>query len=1195
MTKKLLTMGLGFLATASALAQVTFPVKMGFENADKTEAYHCRFANHVGLSQFGDWVNPHTNDKGDVWDEQNSADPKNGDYCFLAQNGEEKLNPWDRGFKLANLPIKEGKSYRMSFWLKGTQGAVMKAYISKGVEQLDKSFINPAGQAVYGLNQDQDYTIPTDEWHHVSFVAFNHGAAPYNTNLANTSWMGGAIVGDNVPESLWEGAGINESNKDKTYRDFFNNEIPEIYFAIINMYDLGEYSIDDILIEEDKYFNQATYSGDIIKLDFGYHTNIAAVASANKRGYQKLDVNEFKVMKNGAEVKIASAEAQADGFIYLFLEEGDAEGATVSYTPAEDTPFFYEADKRPSNSSDALKVYGFENEVTYEDNNIYAEAHIAEVAALVKSIPEDGSFDLDGTISEFTLIFDIPVDPDNSIISLEDEDENSVDLTVVAGADEKTIVAKTDGKKLANGNYTLNYEVANEVGDAVFDKITLNVGKYIFDPDEGTEELFNSNFASDNNNSFPNMGSIISGDDGKVQTPGEGRGSGPRIFNDAPVPMLYLRDWAGSNFYYEVGTREDQPLTLVTGKNKISFKYAMWKEGAMNLHVEVFPVYEDGEVGDNIYDETLTENMNVNGDKAAFANAPTAEITLNIDEEANYGIRFKGTGEYLLGDVIVSSVPNMGGVEYKTKLFAALMEAYDFYYQEADNERYEVAEFETLGDVVEKYTEPADWINELHMTSPSEYNAAIEEINTALQNAKDFKEYVDAYDALRVEDGTVAATLDNYAETKYASLSYYVALKNTYETYKDKALTDLEELKNATNSLKNNLYLLKIMAGEKIKPTLETIADWATPGKVGIPALTARIDMAVAANAAMGINEEDADEVAVLEKAANALTDDSSIVNTLKKITTTKYYKAMQNEETAKAFFEAKYSDYDEEEETGGDLISDGTYNLSYFLINPNVYVRSKNDSQSGNLNATNIGTEDEPVNIYSGDACPGWTVSEGSGSWSIGWGDLSWQNLNIDGDQIPAEGMFSNWGGAYTVSQTVEDLPAGLYVVKAGINERDTFQDDTYFFWKTSGDEEPVTMAVPATGQNWWTSNVSSARRDAELDETGQEVTVDGEEPSADAEPIEILDGKLTIGAHAGANSHIFMNNFAIYLVGGNKTADMDEYLTGVETVKGNSIKNVTVYDINGRQMVRAAKGVNIVKRTYNDGSVKVGKYLVK
>ena len=55
------------------------------------------------------------------------------------------------------------------------------------------------------------------------------------------------------------------------------------------------------------------------------------------------------------------------------------------------------------------------------------------------------------------------------------------------------------------------------------------------------------------------------------------------------------------------------------------------------------------------------------------------------------------------------------------------------------------------------------------------------------------------------------------------------------------------------------------------------------------------------------------------------------------------------------------------------------------------------------------------------------------------------------------------------------------------------------------------------------------------------------------------------------------------------------NDFWTGVESVKDNKVVSVAVYDINGRQKYNATKGMNIVKRVYSDGSVKVGKYLVK
>lgn len=1185
----------------SASAQVTFPVKMGFEDADKSENFHCKFANTVGVSEFGDWVNPQSVDN---WIEQSKDDPKSGDYCFMAQNDVEKKNPWDRGFKLANLPIQDGKSYRMSFWLKGETGKVLKAYISKGVEQLDKSFINPKGTACYGLNGSDDYTISTDEWKHVAFVAYNHGAQPYNDVLANTSWMGGATVGDCVPQSLWEAAGINESNKDKSYRDFWGGTIPEIYFAIINLYDGGTFYVDDICIDEDVYFGQATYNRDVIKLDFGYNTNVSTLANAEKKKCIFLDKTQFSVKDaNGAEAEIISVEGHSDGYVYIYLADGDAEGATVSFTPNAECPLVYAGDKRPTNDYDNdMKVLGFTNEPTYEDSSIEAEMIFTTLPTLVSSVPEDGSFDLDGSLSEFTLIFDAAVDPANSIIKLIDEKEKETDLTVSQGADEKTLVAKTDGSKLKNGKYILNIEAGNEAGDANFYDLTFSIGATGFDPNSSTETMFEAAFDEDGDNTAPKRGTMVSGDEGGTNmTPGEGRGSGPRVFNTGSVSELYLRDWSGSNYYYEIGTRADELLTLSPGTNKVSFKYAMWKEGTMNLNVQVFAVDEEGNATDEIIaEETFTENVNTNGDKAAFANAPVGELKFDIETEGNYGIRFKGTGEYLIGDIEVIYVPNIAGIEYKTKLWNAVVKAYEYYCEvdPQENARYDEKEFDELLKLIEKYanttdSEPADW-TALGMTSPSDYENATAAVNEALKTAQEFKTYVDEYDAYRMEGGTVDQALAKYADTKYASLKYYTVLKETYEKYKDQALTDLDELKSATNTLKDNLYLLKMACGTGVSLTDYHELSWELVGKVGIPALTARIDMAYATIESMNPDYTD-EEAAVMMAVPEAMTDDDNLAESLKKIATKYYYTAMTDDATAKSFFEAQYADIDEEG-NGGEQLSDGTYNFSFFLKNPNIYIQTSptKNNPASSLDQTNIGTEEEPEYIYSGAACPGWVVSDGTGGYSNGWGSLAWN------EEIAEEAMFSNWGGAFTVSQMIEDLPAGLYVLKAGITERNETSSATdaesAFFWQTSSDEEPVTMMIPSSGQSWKTENISSARREAEFDETGNEVVDEEAGASADADPIEILDGNLVIGAHAGPDSHVFINNFSIYLVGKSATYDYKKGLAdGIENAINDNSYTVAVYDLNGRRIVRATKGVNIVKRTYSNGRVVTSKVLVK
>lgn len=1209
MKKQLLAMGMGLFATAS-VAQVTFPVKIGFENADKSENYHCKYANKVGLSEFGDWVNPHD---GDSWVEQSPEASVNGDYGFMAANSAEKLNAWDRGFKLANLPIQEGKSYRMSFWLKGEQGKVLKAYISKGVEQLDKSFVNPSGSAVYGLNGENDYTIQDNEWHHVSFVAYNHGAAPYNTVLANTSWMGTATLGANIPESLWAGIGLTDANKDQSYRAFFNEQIPEIYFAIINMYDEGTFMIDDIMIEEDKTFSQATYNGSAIKLDFGYNTNANSLVSANKRGYVKLDPTQFSVKKDGKEIEIASAEIQGDG-VYVFLKDADAEGATISFTPNAECPLQYAEDKRPSNETGEMQILGFADETLYEDANITAEANLTELPELLTATPENGSFDLPLTTNTFTFDFDIAVDPNSSYATIV-VNGKEVELTCETGENDKQIIVKYDGQ-LAKGTYTINLSVSSDGYNSKEVAYKFSVG-YIPMGDSTPYTAFQDAFNEEADQSCPHH--WVHYEDGAVKQAGRDYNyTGGRLFKYADggdfVTGMYLRykngtftfgdlcNYAGQNDRenQEIPEADEEAdyLKLEAGNYRLSYNFIGWKEDG-NTHTVSCSLYPIDNADATLFDVTTTTAANSGGNRGNKVTGSVEEIVeFTVTEPGNYVLKFYDYfNEIIIGNIKIDFVPgDVPGVAEKSALQAAYdaaMAQLDVMENLEEYERYTGAETELLNAIYEKYTNEFEGNTDVFaydgkvLTAPSEFKDYENMFKQAVQDAKEHVVKIDNYyklveeiqNTINVEEGEKITKTTQFANAKEIAAKYMVEDE-------PKIIKETEELATAVSELQNAIDEVKYMKG----------VTGTYVGNTGIPALTARIDMGLATISAMGDIAKTEEEEKVIELGENAITDDDNIANALKKIATLKYYTAMQNAETAENFFKEKYSEYDEETETGGDMVFDGSYNFSFFLKNPNIYIKTDNAAGNiaGTLTATNIGTEDEPVNIYTGDACPGWTISEyGSGTWSTGWNTL----FRAD---IPIEAMASNWGGDYTISQTIEDLPAGLYVLKAGVNERDNYQEDSYFFWQTSGDEDRITMNVPKTGQNWFNDNISSARRDAVLDSNGAEATTDEDgneiEAAPDAEPIEILDGKLTIGAHAGASSHIFINKFGIYLVGGSKTYNYKEndFITGIDT-KSAQLQSVAVYDVNGRQVVRAGKGVNIVKRTYSDGSVKVAKYIVK
>ena len=108
-----MTMVAALLSTGSLLAQTTI-ASLGFEQTDekgKSSAY----ALTPGLSQFGDFVNVKDVDS---WSEQSSEDVNSGEFALRAENGVTAGNSWDRGFKIAQLPLKENTPYRVSFWIK---------------------------------------------------------------------------------------------------------------------------------------------------------------------------------------------------------------------------------------------------------------------------------------------------------------------------------------------------------------------------------------------------------------------------------------------------------------------------------------------------------------------------------------------------------------------------------------------------------------------------------------------------------------------------------------------------------------------------------------------------------------------------------------------------------------------------------------------------------------------------------------------------------------------------------------------------------------------------------------------------------------------------------------------------------------------------------------------------------------------
>ena len=96
----------------------------------------------------------------------------------------------------------------------------------------------------------------------------------------------------------------------------------------------------------------------------------------------------------------------------------------------------------------------------------------------------------------------------------------------------------------------------------------------------------------------------------------------------------------------------------------------------------------------------------------------------------------------------------------------------------------------------------------------------------------------------------------------------------------------------------------------------------------------------------------------------------------------------------------------------------------------------------------------------------------------------------------------------------------------------------------------------------------------------------------STPMEGIEVVDGKLTIGLYYGYKSQAFLEDSWIYLTA---PADgfnyADAYATSIDAAAAPKVRAIELYDLNGRRLSVARKGLVIVKKVMSDGSVKTEK----
>jgi hypothetical protein len=211
----------------------------------------------------------------------------------------------------------------------------------------------------------------------------------------------------------------------------------------------------------------------------------------------------------------------------------------------------------------------------------------------------------------------------------------------------------------------------------------------------------------------------------------------------------------------------------------------------------------------------------------------------------------------------------------------------------------------------------------------------------------------------------------------------------------------------------------------------------------------------------------------------------------------------------------------------------------------------------------------------------PGWEdVTGNTFAWSS-WDGAANHSANTP---YPEDCLIhAGWhpGNGGITQQTIENLPAGIYTIKfQGSDNNSPVSEGTVEFVKISSTPEV------AEGETL----------DPEVNYAGYISAGDGS-----IEGIEVLDGKLTVGFNFGTGSQAFLNDVEIWMTapiaGHDYSAAYKEVIDGIDGTVAKPAKALRneLFDLNGRRVAKAQKGLTIVKKVMSDGSVKTEKVIVK
>ncbi|NLV52970.1 MAG: hypothetical protein GXY64_06865 [Bacteroidales bacterium] len=1188
----------GMVSALPALAQTNI-LTMGFEDGDKSpEPSPTQYAlspNYNANNTVADWVNVKETDN---WNDKSSG-AHTGEYCFVAENAGAKGYSWDRGLKFGLGELKLETPYRVSFWVKAdptctytndagtqvTEDTEMTSWLSKGMENFDLAFPDPTnnGNGI-GLSAMKGFT---GEWQRVSFVTYNPTREYVKSIVDGRSWVGNATF-----PAKFGGAG-------ETYKSHFQDEIPEMYFFIANLYSPATYYIDDISVDENVTVKDVLFGTEIIKINFGWKNNISTLAKANQ-GTISLDPSQVTVTVDGTEAEVSYFEGKEDGCLYIFMAEAiEGEDVTVSFKG--DERIIYTSQLRPTaDTGENVAVLPFSNEkaIKVSDEEVDAVALAWGSPVMKSSTPENKSFNLTPEdVKTITVTYSAPIEIKNAKAVLKrgvKTVESFGGQTMELSEDARTITFNVTSTDLVDGSYTLEISnVQNSLGDYAENATVLEFE--LGGSAQGGEavEAYRLDMTDLGANSLPMgwSGTSDNSDREAKGAPSTGLSGAPRIMGDNTKANqgIYWGARGGSAGVLAFGKYAaeasiggqlpadilpEEALHLTAGPQLLTFKNASWDSASGN----VYAVKVCNAEGEEIFSKTEITPTETIGQGPADGVITLSEFEFEVPEDGYYYVQFDGnTGWacWLLTSLSVTAKPESSSGYYNKALADAIASAESVLAANAD-EKYDGDSKTALASEIEKQ-------KNAKYTSPSQVEAAVAALNAAANalssRATNYNDFVNNFASAKSKYEDLA---EKYKTTDVAKATEKAIAQ--YDNVDPKSLNDAE-LATAAAAVKNLPGLID---------NVVTVT--------GI--VTKRAQLASELAASVG-DEESLDYLDALAS------DDTGIINNANIRTTAQIYSLLGDDRTALEVLKvASYDtsitneDFDEtdpeqqatHDENGHPLIVNGV-NFSGYVKNPNFYTYQTN-FDGGSMSETTF---------------PGWTwepaksVDDEGNETTIGSAKPAnnWTSTTPTETNPVVTAALNAYGASaeYKISQVVENLPVGIYDIiigtRTGTNtytpeaaegeeaesilqiynaqNPDTGIWDKYIFAQVD-DEEPM-MAPFAYGATNF-EGLNTYLRKVKITKPGQKLTIGAVE--------NYTSGLAVKGADAMEywDTNTYVKNAKIYFVNPDPTfdyakaaADLNaEITTDIKSFEAPAVKTGAAYNLSGQKVGAEYKGIVII-----------------